>query len=317
MGDLRDSAIVLQNYMDSPAAAGKIPWDDLKYIFGDIMYGGHIVDNWDRRFCSAFLDSLMNDTLLDEAEMFPFIEGKNISFKSPPALNHEGYNKYIEGELPEETPLAFGMHPNAEIDFRTTLCNNLFATLKELQPKDASAGAGEGGATVEDKVREFMSRVADEAQLDTNKINVESVNQLLTEQTKGPYQIVFLQECAYINVLIGKILGSLAEIDLAFKGELTMSEQMENLMSDIFLNKVPAGWAKFAFLSTRGLGSWLDNLKQRLEQLNSWKDDPIKIPNVTFLNRLHNPQSFLTAIKQVFARAESVELNKLGIQTDV
>ena len=51
MGDLRDSSIVLQNYMDSNQASGKIPWDDLKYLFGEIMYGGHIVDDLDRRFC--------------------------------------------------------------------------------------------------------------------------------------------------------------------------------------------------------------------------------------------------------------------------
>jgi dynein heavy chain, axonemal len=132
MGDLRDSSIVLQNYMDGNAGSGKIPWDDLRYIFGEIMYGGHIVDDWDRRLCASYLDNLMNPSLLDEAEMFPFIEGKNISFKSPAALSHEKYIEYIETELPPETPLAFAMHPNAEIDFRTTQCNNLFRLLTEL-----------------------------------------------------------------------------------------------------------------------------------------------------------------------------------------
>jgi len=120
-----------------------------------------------------------------------------------------------------------------------------------------------------------------------------------------------------MNVLIKVICTSLAEIELAFKGELTMTEKMEDLMNSIFLNKVPAGWAKYAFPSTRGLGSWLDNLRQRLEQLNLWKEQPEKIPLVTFLNRLFNPQSFLTAIKQVYARANEKELNKLVIQTDV
>mgnify|MGYP002636304987 FL=1 len=83
------------------------------------MYGGHIVDNFDRRFCSAFLEILMQDQLLDEAELFPFIEGKNITFKCPAPLPYEKYIEYIETEAPPETPLAFGMHPNAEIDFRT------------------------------------------------------------------------------------------------------------------------------------------------------------------------------------------------------
>lgn len=120
MGDLRDSEIVLKNYMEQNAGSGKIPWDDLKYIFGEIMYGGHIVDDWDRRLCKAYLDNLMSDTLLDDAEMFPFVEGKGISFRCPQPIAYEKYIEHIETELPPETPLAFGMHPNAEIDFRTT-----------------------------------------------------------------------------------------------------------------------------------------------------------------------------------------------------
>lgn len=128
-GDLRDSGVVLQNYMEQNAASGKIPWDDLKYIFGEIMYGGHIVDDWDRRLCKSYLEILMTDAILDEGELFPFVEGKGISFKCPPISTYEKYLEYIDTELPGETPLAFGMHPNAEIDFRTTQCNNLFRIL--------------------------------------------------------------------------------------------------------------------------------------------------------------------------------------------
>ena len=124
---------------------------------------------------------------------------------------------------------------------------------------------------------------------------------------------MFLQECEVIGVLIDCVLKSLQDIVLANKGELTMSESMENLMNDIFMNKVPATWMAFSFETTRGLASWLDNLKQRLEQLNGWKDEPSKLPPVTWLNRLKNPQSFLTAIQQIFARSRELELNKLFI----
>ena len=95
MGDLRDSAIVLQNYLDQNAASGKIPWDDLRFLFGEIMYGGHIVDDLDRVFCSGFLLNLMNDTLLDEANMFPFTDGKAV-FKCPAPTTYDKYLEYIE-----------------------------------------------------------------------------------------------------------------------------------------------------------------------------------------------------------------------------
>jgi len=316
MGDLRDSSTVLNNYMEQNAASGKIPWDDLRYIFGEIMYGGHIVDNFDRRFCSAFLEILMQDQLLDEAELFPFIEGKNITFKCPAPMPYEKYIEYIETEAPPETPLAFGMHPNAEIDFRTNQCINLFRLLQELQPKDTSGSEGGGGDGKTEKIKEFMVRVTDETALDQNKLNIEDIASKMSEE-RGPYQNVFLQECEVMNVLIFEIVNSLKEIELSFKGELTMTEKMEQLMDSIFFDKVPASWAKHAFSSTRGLGSWLDNLKQRLDQLNLWKEDPLKVPNVIFINRLFNPQSFLTAIKQIYAREKQQELNKLYIQTEI
>lgn len=118
MGDLRDSYAVMNRYLENNSS-GKIPWDDLIYIFGEIMYGGHIVDDWDRRLCNNYLFNIMGDPLLDELELFPFIEGKNFSFKVPSQNPYEKYLEHIETSLQIETPLAYGLHPNAEIGFRT------------------------------------------------------------------------------------------------------------------------------------------------------------------------------------------------------
>ena len=147
------------------------------------------------------------------------------------------------------------------------------------------------------RIQELMHRVADEASLDSNKLNIEDINSKISDEQRQPYQNTFLQECEYMNVLIKVIVTNLAEIELAFKGELTMTEKMEELMKAIYLNRVPAIWTKYGFVSTRALSSWLDNLKQRLDQLNLWKDDPVTTPKCTFLNRLFNPESFLTAIQ--------------------
>jgi len=41
-----------------------VPYDDLKYIFGEIMYGGHITDFWDRRTNNTYLVTLIKPELL-------------------------------------------------------------------------------------------------------------------------------------------------------------------------------------------------------------------------------------------------------------
>jgi dynein heavy chain len=108
-------------------------------------------------------------------------------------------------------------------------------------------------------------------------------------------------------------MRSLGDLDLAYKGELTMNEAMETLEDNIRLDRVPPQWKKIAYPSERALISWTENIKARIDQLNMWKDDPTKIPKVVFINRLINPSSFLTAIKQVFCRETQQELNKTTI----
>ena len=72
-------------------------------------------------------------------------------FATPPNLDYPGYHAYIDENLPPESPYLYGLHPNAEIGFLTTTSENLFRTVLEMQPRDASVGGG-GGTTREEKV---------------------------------------------------------------------------------------------------------------------------------------------------------------------
>lgn len=74
-GDLICCGQCAANYVDSNV---KVPWEDLRYIFGEIMYGGHIVEDWDRRLASAYLQKLFNEDLLESGELFP-------GFAAPPS----------------------------------------------------------------------------------------------------------------------------------------------------------------------------------------------------------------------------------------
>ena len=56
------STNVLYNYLE---ANNRVPWEDLRYLFGEIMYGGHITDDWDRRLCQVYLEEFMHPDQLD------------------------------------------------------------------------------------------------------------------------------------------------------------------------------------------------------------------------------------------------------------
>lgn len=312
LGDLRDSTVCLTNYMESNGG-GKIPWEDLKYLFGEIMYGGHIVNDFDRLMCNTYLDFYMKDGLLEETELYPYVEDEKASFKSPVPTTYERYLEHINTEITTDTPVAFGLHPNAEIDFRTQQSDSMFAILMELQPRDG--GGGDGGSNSPQSVAEAQVAKVMEGGIGEKVYDLEDIVRSLEEQ--GPYQNVFVQEIDLVGVLLTEMKRSLKELSLGFAGELTMSDSMEDMMNALFLDKVPGGWTKKAWPSLRPLAGWLHNLTRRLGQLDDWVQNPMEIPRVTWISGLINPQSFLTAICQVTAQRNQLELDKLMVNTEV
>ena len=127
---------ILHNYLE---ANNDTPWADVRYLFGEVMYGGHITDPWDRRITSTYLEVLLNPSLLDEKTDFQLAPGLK------PLLEGEysDYKVYIEEASPPESPLLFGMHPNAEISLLNSLCDGLFFSIMSI----SGGGGGGGGAS--------------------------------------------------------------------------------------------------------------------------------------------------------------------------
>ncbi|XP_047613274.1 dynein axonemal heavy chain 9 isoform X4 [Phacochoerus africanus] len=300
-GDLTISVNVLYNFLEANA---KVPYDDLRYLFGEIMYGGHITDDWDRRLCRTYLEEFIKPEMLaGELSLAP-------GFPLPGNMDYGGYHQYIDAQLPPESPHLYGLHPNAEIGFLTQTSEKLFRTVLELQPRDSQAGEGAGAAR-EEKVKAVLEEILERV---TDEFNIPELAARAQERT--PYVVVVLQECERMNVLIRELQGSLRELDLGLKGELTMTSNMENLQNALYLDTVPEPWARRAYPSTAGLAAWFSDLLNRIRELEAWTGD-FAMPSTVWLTGFFNPQSFLTAVMQSTARKNEWPLDQMALQCDV
>lgn len=73
-------------------------------------------------------------------------------FPVPSNMDYQSYHKYIDEILPVESPVLYGLHPNAEIGFLTNQADTLFKLILELQPRDFST-SGIYGMSRDDKVK--------------------------------------------------------------------------------------------------------------------------------------------------------------------
>ncbi|CAE7333776.1 ODA11, partial [Symbiodinium sp. CCMP2456] len=296
-GDLTICAQVLCNYLNNSEKIGsEVPWPDIRYIFGEIMYGGHITDQWDRRVCNTYLVTLVIPELLSNMSLAP-------GLKSPDAskMEYASYQKYIEERFPTEMPQLFGLHPNAEIGFLTSQGINIFKTVQMV------SGADSGAATVDLLACiPLIAKYKDELPPD---LDMPEIRGRLREEDYTPYVITSLQESDRMNVLVGMIRNSLTELELGISGALNITEGMEALSTSLQLNRVNDSWQKLAYPSLKPLSGWFADLLSRMEQLVEWTNERSGLLKSIWISGLFNPMAFLTAVMQVTARNKQLPLD--------
>eukprot|EP00878_Enallax_costatus_P012531 GHUV01013087.1.p1 GENE.GHUV01013087.1~~GHUV01013087.1.p1 ORF type:complete len:2750 (+),score=1040.15 GHUV01013087.1:633-8882(+) len=316
MGDLTTCGDVLINYLE---AYEHIPWDDLRYMFGEVFYGGHITDNMDRRCCTTYLQVLIRPEILPGGQLADASSWTTPQldlapgFKAPLPTSFDALHEYIENSLPAESPVVYGMHPNAELSLLTSLGETLFKTITLVSGGGAgsSGGGGAGEAAVRSALKDYMERLPE-------PFVMLEIEQRIKEKT--PYVVVALQEATRMNALLDEMRRSMEELQLGLDGALNMSDKMEALAKGIATNTVPALW--MTMMSTRiqevfSLLGWYQDVLKRYEQLAAWTAGNLVTPNSVWLSGLFNPKAFLTAVMQTYARANKLPLDVMMFVTEV
>uniref|UniRef100_A0A3B3HQK6 Dynein heavy chain region D6 P-loop domain-containing protein n=1 Tax=Oryzias latipes TaxID=8090 RepID=A0A3B3HQK6_ORYLA len=127
-----------------------IPWDALKHLIADIIYGGHVTDQWDRRLLTTYMDDFFCERSVCAV---PPLSLSPLPLPSP-SHTRSSYSLHIQALPSTEHPELFGQHPNADIASQIAETKMLFDNLLSMQPQFSSSSIS-GGAqpTKEDAVR--------------------------------------------------------------------------------------------------------------------------------------------------------------------
>ena len=309
ISDLTTCADVLYNYLQ---ANEEVPWDDLKYMFGEVFYGGWITDAMDRRCCVTYLEVLMKRELLPDGNNAPTLE-LGPGFRAPMPTDYQTMKDYIDTALPTESPVMYGLHPNADISLLTAERELLFSTITNVS---GNVGGGDGGGSKgSDVVQRDLERLMQMLPEKLDLLDIES-----RVKTKSPYVICALQEVARLNNLFAVMIKSMEELQLGLDGALNMSAPMEELSNAIATNSVPALW--MSHVSTRiqevySLSGWYSDILKREEQLRMWTKGDIALPTSVWLPGLFNAKAFVTAVMQTYARTNKLPLDVMKFMTEV
>ncbi|KAI8792083.1 dynein heavy chain 5, axonemal [Biomphalaria glabrata] len=288
-GDLNATVQFIQNHLDDLDPKRGVNWVTVRYMIGEVQYGGRVTDDYDKRLLNTYTRVWFSETMF--TDNFAFYTG----YKIPKCKNLEEYRNYIESLPLVDSPECFGLHPNADITYQTNTANKMLSTIVNIQPKDAGSGGGETRETV-------VYRLADDM---LEKLPQDYVAHEVRERLKKmghlqPLNIFLRQEIDRMQRVIGLVRTTLMDLKLAIDGTIIMSENLRDALDNMYDARVPNNWKKVSWQSTT-LGFWFTDLLDRNAQFYSWLFEGR--PTSFWMTGFFNPQGFLTAMRQEITRA--------------
>ncbi|XP_064640332.1 dynein axonemal heavy chain 5-like isoform X2 [Lineus longissimus] len=287
--DFNASVQFVQNHLDDMDIKKGVNWNCVRYMFGEIQYGGRVTDDYDKRLLNTFCKVWFGENMFNQN--FNFYKGYVI----PKCNKLNEYMEYINSLPNTDTPEAFGLHPNADITYQSKTAKTILDEILNIQPKDSS---GSGGETRETVVYRLCDDMLDK--LPNDYIPYEVKARLQKYGPLQPMNIFLRQEVDRMQKVITEVRTTLTDLKLAIDGTIIMNENLRDALDCMFDARIPRIWAKISWQSST-LGFWFTELIERNNQFHTWVFD--NRPNTFWMTGFFNPQGFLTAMRQEVTRA--------------
>ncbi|XP_076166225.1 dynein heavy chain 8, axonemal kl-3 [Ptiloglossa arizonensis] len=291
MADWLASCIFINNHLNEIDIKQGISWPTVRYMIGEVQYGGRVTDDYDKRLLNTFTKLWFSEALFTEDFIF---------FKGYPVLSYKqvtDYIKVIDEMSTIDPPQVYGLHSNADITYQGNTTEAVLDTIISVQPKQAGVGGGES--------REIV--VARQAKDMLTKLPpiydpYEVKGRLQKLGATASMSIFLKQEIDRIQIVIKLVNTVLKDLLLAIEGVIIMSEELRDAFDNIYDARIPKLWRARSWESS-SLGFWFTELLDRNKQFSTWLYNGR--PTMFWMTGFFNPQGFLTAMQQEVTRAHT------------
>ncbi|XP_060048420.1 dynein axonemal heavy chain 14 isoform X2 [Erinaceus europaeus] len=359
-----DLEVAIKVLGDMMANETNIQWQTLCYQIGKVVYGGHVTDRWDQRCLSTLFYQFCNPDVLKED--FSFFGGQ-FFIPVPRSSSLKDYI-HITHSLPDEDPPELlGLHPEARATHGEGQAHMLITGLITMQPTTTSLMGSIFMESSDELVMEVLSDFLRRLPLSVEKEDCAGTQSTLKSLMSSPLWVSlykdlkgydplvhcvllpFLsQEIERFDKLLFTIHQSLKDLQCAMKGVILLTPDLEEVYDAFLQTRMPPLWQKHAYRSCKPLGSWANDLIQRVNFFNTWakmaytaihnrymkitsvwkhsippSSQKPKLPDISrsnvsegfpsryWLPAFFFPQAFLTAILQDYGKSQGVPTNAL------
>ncbi|KAH0571585.1 Dynein heavy chain [Spironucleus salmonicida] len=297
---------VIHHHMENTISA-------LKFLISSINAGGRVADSKDQLIVNSMMDAYYHSDLKKLGDVVEKDYGfqniqKQEGLTMLDTVITSGYSRFSDLDIPE----LFGLDNNASILLSQNTGKQLLLSVLSIYASSSSSSSSSSSTSQTDVEYQQLQTIIEELPqpFDQTEIDekyptsyLESMNTVLT------------QECARYNKLIALIRFSSQQTQHVLKGLILKTQQTNNVLNAMRLNKVPAFWEKAAWPSLKSLSTWMTDLTARVNFIRNWVETGVQ--KTVWFSGFSYPQAFITGTLQNFARRQKIPIDQLVLDFEI
>ncbi|KAI0271628.1 dynein heavy chain protein 1 [Gloeopeniophorella convolvens] len=300
----------------------QIPWDAIRTLIKQSVYGGRVDSDFDQRILDAFVDGLFNPAAYNvDFDLVPSTTDAHL-LTAPDGTKLDNFMTWVKGLPDREPPSWLSLPPTAERVIAIAQGNELLAKLRKMRTladddeEGASAsGPSKGSASqqpawmraLHERSKEWLGQLPS------------SFNTLAkqTADNQDPLYRLFAREGSIGQKLLNSVRKDLVDVVKVCEGQLKQTNHLRTLMSALTKGTIPDHWRRYKVKKTMSVSEWIPDLGRRLAQLDSLSGID-NLSNIeVWLGGLFFPEAYITATRQAVAHRKKWSLETLNLRIDI
>ncbi|KAH8834765.1 dynein heavy chain protein 1 [Flagelloscypha sp. PMI_526] len=298
-----------------------IPWNALRTLIKQSVYGGRVDSDFDQRILDAFVDGLFTpDAYNVDFDLVPRTNEEQI-LAVPDGTKLDHFMSWVQGLPDREPPSWLSLPPTAERVIAVAQGNELVGKLQKMRmladddDGDVATSASSSTSAAQPAwMRNLIDRCREWLGLLPAKLTVMAKQ---SSEHQDPLYRLFAREGSIGRRLLGQVRKDLMDVEKVCLGELKQTNHLRALLSALTKGTIPQHWRRYKVAKAMGVGGWIPDFSRRLKQL----ENIAGLDNVNnlevWLGGLFFPEAYITATRQAVAQRKRWSLETLHMRLDI
>ncbi|KDQ54817.1 hypothetical protein JAAARDRAFT_37924 [Jaapia argillacea MUCL 33604] len=302
-----------------PAA---IPWDALRTLVKQSVYGGRVDSDFDQRILDAFVDGLFTASAYNvDFNLVPSTNGEQ-TLTTPEGTKLDHFLSWVQGLPDREPPSWLSLPPTAERLIAIAQGKELLGKLRKMRmladDEDDVVAVGGPSKGVPNQQPAWMRNLHDRCNEWLSQLPA-AFNTLSkpSNDNQDPLYRLFFREGAVGHQLLVQVRKDLSDVAKVCQGALKQTNHLRTLMSSLTKGTIPPHWRRYNVHKAMSVAEWIPNLSRRLAQLDTVAGLDSLNDIEVWLGGLFFPEAYITATRQAVAHRKKWSLETLHLRLDI